>query len=205
MVHYRASDIVKESCMKIVYCTKNNIQKEVTEWMLRGVNYQHSVVEEHIKQGGKVYEEMAGTCAVADAYVDFSIDMIHDGTFIEIKSVSDPNDYAQWYLNQSILQCVLYKTLLLNMADKVLQTASFRIDESHPKEVINVDVTQPYRLIFGDVGVFEVDVTNPAKVFDFFTKKVKALDGYDSAKEFDLIYKHKEFDTLKGCFTYTKI
>lgn len=203
--HYRASDLVKDTCKKIVYCTRNNIKKEVTEWMIRGVDYQHSVVEEYIKRGGEVYEEMAGTCEIAGVAVDFSVDMIENGSFFEIKSVFDENDFGQWYLNLSLLQCAFYKTLLLNMSEKVLQTAFFRIDDTHPMVTLKVDAAMPYRLIFGNVGVYDVEVTDPAKILEFFSNKIKHLVSYDAAMEFDAVYKHQEFNTLKGYFTYKKI
>ena len=206
---YSAADLVKRSCAQIVYFRETGKEKPVSPKMSVGISFQESITQRE-SLTNEVACEMRGCYNYKDNSIFFCIDMVKNGEFFEIKSVTDENgvdtlDYPEWYLQSSLLQCVAYKTLLLNMDGNTLVTPKFRLDAGFEDITINVDKQAQFNLIFGNVGTFKVNVTDDAKVLKFIQDKVDALLNYTTARAFDAQYKHKEFEILRDCFTFEKI
>lgn len=206
---YSAADIIKRSCAQIVYFRETGKEKPVSQNMLLGMEFQDRIIKRE-SVDNDVISEMRGCYDYKGNFVFFCIDMIKNGGFYEIKSVTDENgndtlDYPQWYFNSSILQCAIYKSLLLNMNGDTLVTPKFKVDAGIEETTINVDKNSPYYLIFGNVGTFNVEVNNPNGLIQFVNDKIDALKNYTTARAFDAIYKHKEFDLLSPYFSYNKV
>lgn len=203
-----ASDLIKRSAKQLVYL---RLKKEkIHNWMMeRGVEYQHKVVKDESLQN-TVTEELRGCYPYKNYNIFFCIDMLKDSAFYEIKSIFDEEGnptlvYDDWYLNQSILQCAFYKSLIMKMPSTILYTPKFRIKEGYKKISVDVKREWPYYLMFGEVGVYEVQVLDPDSIIDFYINKIESLGDYTSAGCFDSKYKWKEFDELKNYFVVNKI
>lgn len=208
--NYSASELLKRSAAQLVYFRRTGNKPQTTENMKIGEAYQAKVSESTRNEGHKVADEMGG-CYVFDVNaIYFCIDIVREDCFVEVKSVFDENGqdcltYPNWYFENSVLQCAVYKSLLLNMEGNILVTPKFRLNDGYDLRKMNVNKSLPYILKFGNVGTFRVDVANDGKLLKFLKDKIKALKDYDTARAFDAIYKHKEFGLLQDCFTYTKI
>ena len=206
---YFATDLATKSCAQIVHYIKNNDRPQPSDRRWIGVEFQDNVVK-HSSIGNEVYSEMRGFYDHNEHRVYFCIDMVKNGSFYEIKSVTDKegkatSEYEDWYFNSSILQCALYKTMLLNMTGNTLDTPAFRVEAGFDYNTLEVNKQNPYYLLFGRVGVFRIELTDPNKIIGFINDKIDALKDYKSAYAFDAIWKHKEFELLKDSFTYTKV
>ena len=122
---------------------------------------------------------------------------------LKVKSVIDGSNVEDWYFNSCVLQCAVYKSLL-DKSNKHLITSKFFADMGNPviETTINNDIK--YYLRFGN-SLYLVEVTNTDFIVDFIVKKAVASLEWDSAKNFDAKYKHKEFETLKDYFTVSKV
>ena len=153
---------------------------------------------------------MGGCYTYGDTAIYFCIDIVREDCFVEVKSVLNENredclTYPTWYFEQSILQCAIYKALLMNMDGNTLVTPKFRLDAGYADRSIEVNKSMPYTLQFGGVGNYVVNVKDDTRLINFLKDKIKALKDYDTATAFDAKYKHREFDLLKDCFTYKQI
>ena len=86
-------------------------------------------------------------------------------------------------------------------SNKQLITAKFYSDLGNPIVKTTVDDNIKYILYFGEKK-YNIIVTNPDSIIEFFINKAKASFDWDSAKEFDLNYKFKEYETLKNYFCF---
>ena len=207
---FSASDLCKRSAAQILYFIKSGTKPDVTNRMLAGSVYQKNIFDSLVANGEKAFDEMQGVYHCGDDNIYFCIDIVKPDGFIEVKSVFDENgndatDYDDWYLASSLLQCAVYKSLLMNMEGNKLSTAQFRINEGVERREIDVDVNQPYYLKFGSVGTFEVKVKNSKPILDFLQKKIKSLSDFDSARAFDKKYRYNEFKILSQYFEYNII
>lgn len=175
----------------------------VTERMVSGCDYQANVYDDIIQSGETAADEMQGVYRCGEDNIYFCIDIVKPNAFIEVKSVF--GDYESWFFESSLLQCAVYKSLLMHMEGNTLKTARFRLNEGAEEKTITVDVKQPYYLKFGNVGTFEVKVKNSKEILNFLKKKIEALTDYTSAHSFDEQWKHKEFSLLRKYFEYSKI
>jgi hypothetical protein len=98
-----ASELVKCSASQLLYKYLRSIQDKPTERKLSGNNYANEIVE---KEGGS--SEKRGILEVDGDLIFFCIDMVIGDRFIEIKMVDNEDDYADWYLESSIMQSILY-------------------------------------------------------------------------------------------------
>lgn len=232
MYIYSAADLVKRSAAQIVYFRETGKKKEITPMMLEGIEHQKKCVQNLIAStGGKVYEELCGRWIYFDNYgvendVYFSVDAVGKKTLFEVKSLklNEGEEFPQWYLESSILQCVVYKSLINNLCSPsynvhgavgeirstdndgiLLKTAKFRLDEGYECEQVSVDPTWGYTLLFGDNLAYNIKVDNEDMIISFIKMKIDALANYTTARAFDQEYKRREFNVLREFFTYEEI
>jgi len=196
-IKFSASDLVKKSASQILF-TRGKSQI-VSDQMLKGEQFQKDTF---ISKGG-VAEELRGKYLQDNFIIYFCNDMLKDKAMWEIKSVNDPINYPQWYLNSSLLQVAFYKSLLMN-SDGVLSTPQFRIDQGYEKQEVIVNKNIDYYLLF-DKQEFKVDVLNDKEIILYFMEKAQSTLNWDDAKSFDSITRFKEFDILRDSFNFTKI
>lgn len=228
---YSAADLVKRSAAQIVYFRETGKKKEITPMMLEGIEHQKQCVQNLIAStGGKVYEELGNRwiyfdCSGTENYIYFSVDAVGDKTLFEVKSLrmNEGEEFPQWYLESSILQCVVYKSIINHVCSPhygvwdaagemrgndlgtmLLKTAKFRLDEGYAYEEVTVDPSWDYTLLFGNLA-YSIKVENDYMVISFLKKKIDALTSYIMARAFDKEYKHREFEVLSEFFTYEQI
>lgn len=207
---YSASELIKRSAAQLVFFREANVTPPVTAQMRVGEAYQHNISEKFKSEGHKVADEMCGCYTYDENAIYFCIDIVRDDEFVEVKSVLDENKqnsliYPEWYFQSSILQCAVYKSLLIGMDGCTLTTPKFRLDAGYELITKEVNKSLPYRLKFGEVGTYTVDVLDENRIIKFIKDKINALENFSTARAFDDKFKHREFDFLKDCFTYSKI
>lgn len=207
---YSASELIKRSAAQLVYFRRTGTKPQITENMKIGESYQYKVSDTERKNGHKVADEMCGCYTFGENAIYFCIDIVREDCFVEVKSVFDESGkdsltYPEWYFESSILQCAVYKSLLMNMDGDTLVTPQFRLNEGCEYKTLKAERSLPYLLKFGSVGVYRVDVTDSKRIIKFLKDKINALKDYDTARAFDTKYKHKEFNLLRDCFTYKKV
>lgn len=163
-----------------------------------GITYQHQVA---LSTENLIGEELRGTYIQDNICVNFSNDIVCKGKIIEVKSVN--REVEDWYFKSSLLQCAVYKSLLLK-SNKKLITAKFFADLGNPIVETNVNDNIHYILYFGE-DKYEINVNNPDYICEFLINKAKSTFDWNTAKLFDLKFKYKEFETLENCFSYKKI
>ena len=192
-IKFGAADLVKRSAAQILYFIMKNTQPKPTVGMYKGNEYADKIVQKE-----EASSEKRGIFQQDDYVIFFTIDMVKDNKYVEIKMVNDMNDYPDWYLQLSIVQATLYATLVNKV--KILDTPKFRRKEGYAQEVIEVIKPNVFELWFGDdkYNVYAND-----KVLKHYMKKAKVItkainNGYDfdSCKLFDSQYKFKEFSIL---------
>ena len=193
-MNFSAKDLCSKSAMQIKYLRDNPNKRTVTQNMLNGSEFQKSIFHSNSKA---LYSEMVGCYTTFDNEIKiyFSNDIITNKSIIEVKYVS--GNYEDWFLENSILQCAFYKSLIM-MGCTSLKTASF---VNEPKKMIKISRDIDYYLKFGD-RIFKIEVIHPEGIFGFFLCKAKHTMNYDDAKKFDEMYKRKEFNTLSKFFNY---
>lgn len=221
-MNYSAADLVKRSAAQIVYLTSTGTRPDVTPGMKNGEAYQNAFVEKQIADGINMSQELCGHWTIdrfdekkeydvvyfcVDAYCEtFDADNRTKGIFTEVKQVRDVNNYPQWYFESALVQCAFYKAMLEMVVDtNILVTPKFRLDEGFPFVKTEVDRYGEYHLKFGDVGTFNVWLTNPDPILMFFKDKVESLKGYSTARTFDAKYKHKEYEYLREYIKFERI
>ena len=135
--------------------------------------------------------------------VYFTNDIIlNENVVIEIKNVE--GDYSEWYLNSSILQCAMYKALIMACGGH-LSTAKFFIDLGNDRRTIQMSNGFSYFLYFGE-DKYLIDIMECEPFLSFLRDKIKAIKGgYTSATNFDINFKHKEFEFLQKYIKINKI
>lgn len=207
---YSASKLIKCSAAQLVYFQKRKEYFEsLSKYEELGTKFQSKIVKDE-SLANVVADEMRGCYSFNGNEIFFCIDMIKNGEFYEIKSIFDKNgndtvEYDDWYLENSLIQCAFYKSLLLNMEGDILFTPKFRIKEGYKKVFLKVNKEAPYYLIFGNVGKYNVKVINSLAIIDFYKDKISHLTNYDDAREFDNLWKHKEFGLLSNYFKFEKL
>ena len=193
---FSAKDLCSRSCMQIrmfdLHPEKRPVPTMNTE---SGVTHQHQVA---LNTDDVIGEELRGTYINGNICINFSNDIVCKDKIIEVKSVN--REVEDWYFNSCVLQCALYKSLLLK-SNKQLITAKFYSDLGNPIVKTTVDDNIKYILYFGEKK-YNIIVVNPDSIIEFFINKAKASFDWDSAKEFDLNYKFKEYETLKNYFRF---
>ena len=207
MITFSAKDLLTKSCRQIKMLTAHPEYRTPPSAMMEyGSKFQDAVAD---TLPNIIGQEMRGTY-VSNNYghniaINFSNDIVckgkdHNFTIYEVKSVV--GKAPEWYKQSSLLQCALYKTMILMGADR-LETASFYVNEGHERNVVlvNPHINEVrYVLIFGEEK-YEVGVLDCSRIMGFFEYKAACCcDGWDLATKWDERYKHAEFECLKDFF-----
>lgn len=190
---FSASELVKRSASQYLYKELKKLQWKTTPGQLKGEAYAEEIVK---KEDGA--SEKRGILQINDDLLFFCVDMVKDNLFIEIKMVTDQENYEDWYLYSSIMQSTFYATMLNKV--QTLDTPKFRKKEGYPQEVIIIPDNKEYQLWF---GTDKYKIFPNEKVFNFYKEKLLIISkgvldkNYDSCRIFDSKYKFKEYSILK--------
>ena len=199
-----AKDLCSRSCMQIKMFIEHPERKPKPTFDMELGNKHHREVAASLK--GIIGEEMGNCIHVEtgdDILIWFSNDVCCEKGIIEIKSV-DKESQCDWYLTNSIMQCAIYSVLSM-YCNYDLHTAKFFTNQGNPyKHHRYIGQIVPYYLYFGD-EIYRINILNADKILDFIKAKAKACMEWDTAKEFDKKYKHKEYETLCDYFKIFRI
>lgn len=196
---FSAKDLCSRSCMQIkMFDVHPEKRPVINANQQTGVSFQHQIAT---KTDNLIGEEMRGTYVKDGILINFSNDIVCPDKIIEVKSVN--REIEDWYFNNSIYQCAVYKALLMK-SNKKLVTSKFFVDLGNPyvETTVNNDVS--YYLKFGN-DLYLIQVNNADKIVEFIYNKAVASMDWDKAREFDANYKFKEYETLKDCFSFSKV
>lgn len=197
-----AKDLCMRSCSQIkLFRDFPDKKPKPSEDATAGEKYQHAVAK-YVPD--LVGEEMGAWHMVADGVaVAFSNDIVCSDKIIEVKTVRTDIPTADWFLNGSLLQCAVYRTLV-HMVGGNMKTAKFYANMGHPVVEAKVSPDIPYYLMFGR-DYYRVTVKDYQAISNFIVGKAVATMGWDTARSFDTEWKHREFEKLSDCFEYEKI
>ena len=199
--NFSAKDLCTLSCMQLKWfsCHPETRPKPNSN-VLMGESFQHKVAK---TTDGLIGQEMRGEYETDALRIYFSNDIVCNDYIMEVKSVDKTREVADWYFKSSVVQCAVYKSLLM-MGNGWLTTSTFFVDMGNPRinECVNTNID--YYLLFGDEK-YKVNVTNPKDIVGFICTKAKASLDWTEAKNFDNFYKHKEYDMLQNWFNVERI
>lgn len=187
---YSASLLVMQSASQLLYLSLYKIEKPVTPGQYMGNAYAHRIID---KEHG--IAEKRGIVKVNDDLLFFSIDMVKDNKFIEIKMV---RQYQQWYLHNSIIQATLYASLL--SLCETLDTPLFMQKIGVKQEIMKVPDKYTFELWFGDQ---HFRVYKNKKILKHYFNKIKIISegfankSFNACRLFDAKFKHNEFSIYK--------
>ena len=155
----------------------------------------HNIIGEEMR-GKYVNNELGIT-------INFSNDIVCDDKIIEVKSVC--GEYPDWYLHSAILQCAFYKSMML-LGARHLETASFYVNLGNERVQTDINPARGIRyiLIFGEEK-YEIFVSDPYQIVGFFENKAVNCMDWSSAKRWDEMYKHREFECLAQYSNYKNV
>jgi hypothetical protein len=201
MIFYSAKDIASRSCMQIkMFQEHPELKPQPTELMKLGTLFQDKVFNETENAIG---QEMGSIYFIDDVGVSFSVDIVCNDKFIETKSVKDASADNTFYFNRCVFQCAIYKALLYLTKGRI-STSAFYVNLGNDKKIAVVAPENDYLLRFGE-ETYKIDIDNVDVFLKFIKEKVNAISNWDSAKQFDLQYKYKEYDIFSKYITVTKM
>jgi hypothetical protein len=165
--------------------------------MIKGSEWQ----EEQVSKIPGALSEMCGTYTDHNIRIFFTNDCVEEDKITEYKMVN--GEAADYYFNNSILQAALYKSMIM-LGSTAFKTAEFRIKQGYEDVSITVDKKIPYILNFGG-KLFEISVTKPQSIVNFFVEKARHAIDWDDAAKWDAKYKYKEYATLKDFITFVPV
>ncbi len=199
IISFSAKDLCRRSCMQIkMFAEHPEKRPQPTQQVYEGESFQRQVAK---AMADVIGEEMKGTLFDNGIYINFSNDIVCKDKIVEVKSAN--GEVENWYLENSLLQCVVYYSLL-KMTGGKLKTAKFFSDQGNPIVETTVDCNIKYFLKIGN-DVYLIEVNDAKSVVDFILEKARASMDWETAKAFDAAYKRKEFETLRPFFNYVKI
>lgn len=176
------------------------LKPQPTELMKLGTLFQDKVFNETENAIG---QEMGSIYFIDDVGVSFSVDIVCNDRFIETKSVKDTSADNTFYFNRCVFQCAIYKVLLYLTKGRI-STSAFYVNLGNDKKIAVVAPENDYLLRFGE-ETYKIDIDNIDVFLKFIKEKVNAISNWDSAKQFDLQYKYKEYDIFSKYITVTKL
>lgn len=204
IIHMSLSDLLKKSAMQICYLRKNKEKTtQPSEAALEGN-------EKALGKSESKYIEMRGTYKFKYGKTNISIHYSFDEIvpnevaclLIEHKNITDNSGVELWYRNSSILQTAVYQSFASLNSDRKLRTATFFINEGNPLQVFDIDKLYLRSELHLGNQIYSVTAVNEQELFAFYLRKATATLSYDTAKEWDTLYKHKEFDHLHNHIKY---
>jgi len=199
---FSAKDLCTRSCMQIKMLTEHpEMRPQPSAMVSYGEKFQKAVADTIPNIIG---EEMRGKYvnAAHAITINFSNDIVCADKIIEVKSVT--GKYEPWYLQYSILQCAFYKSMML-LGARRLETASFYVNLGNPRVETDVNLRSiRYILIFGEEK-YEIFVSDPYQIVGFFEHKAYCSLDWNTAKQWDEQYKHREYECLKEFINYKMV
>lgn len=189
-----ASELVKRSATQLLYKEIKRIEWKSTPRQIKGNKFADEIVK--IEQASS---EKRGVINLGDDLLFFCIDLVKNDLFVEIKMIEDEYNYEDWYLYTSIMQSTFYASLLKQV--KTLDTPKFRKKEGFKQKIIQVPSKFRFELWFGKTQKYEI--TPNKKVLNHYLNKARLIKScietkdFNSCKEFDKKFKHKEFSIIK--------
>jgi len=201
-IHLSLSQLLKQTAMQTCYYRKNKKEKPVTEQMVKGNEIAH---EKSVSK----YIEMRGTYEHKHLLIHYAFDEIEvndvSALLIEHKNITSEKPVEMWYFESCILQTAVYQAFAHVNSNKILQTATFFVNEGNPR--IELDLGNRYlnsQLRMGDKS-YTVLVKDQKRLVEFYCEKALATFEYDTAKAFDTKYRRKEYQTLMDCLSFRPI
>lgn len=196
---FGAAELVKKSASQIKYERDHKVEKKVSEAMISGVEYQNSIAD-------KIYnaeQELRCEYHKDNITIYFCNDIVTSRMIIEVKQVNGvPED---WYLSQSILQTAFYKSMIMLQENNYakLVTPDFMINNGAELKSVYVRKDINYYLLFG-TSLYKILIDKPQIIADFYAEKAKIIANGDwkKIKEYDAIFKRKEFIYLSPFIRY---
>ena len=199
MVNLSLKDLLTKSCMQLKYLREHPEKKRTpSSLMYEGCRYQHQIAA---VQPNLIGEEMGCCFETDDIRIYFSNDIICSDRIIEVKQIN--GHYEDYYLENSLLQCAVYKAFIL-ACNGNLATSKFHVQNGNDYKSYKIAFNHKYYLFFGN-RVFSISVITPSALVNFIVNKANASLSYETAKEFDYEFKHKEFEMLSKYFTFKEV
>lgn len=194
MTHFSTANLIKQSALQLCYLRNNRNKIVVTDGQVKG----NAIA---LSKSRSKYIEMRGTYCYDDMLFHYVFDEVIDSSRLEfIEHKSTMYGTPDWYINSSILQMALYSSLVHVNDNSNLVTASFVKGDKHSLSIANR--YKVFKVVFDNNTEYTVNSINPEKIVAFYISKAIASMSYDTAREFDLKYKRKEFEILKQYFSY---
>lgn len=190
-MNFSASELVKRSASQLLFKELKKLQWQATKRQVGGNVYADELVSLNKASG-----EKRGVIEIGSHLLFFCIDLVKNNLFAEVKMIESP--YEDWFLQQSVLQATFYSTLLGEV--RSLDTPKFRKKEGYSQEVLKVPEEREYQLWFGKE---KYRVFPNEEVRDHYIEKLNLISDsiehkdFDTCRDFDECYKHKEFTIFK--------
>lgn len=197
MTSFSLSDLVKRSASQILYLGTHPREHKVSDRKWEGVEYQ----ERMTKKGSMA--EMGGTVQFQGIKVHFSWDEVVPGNPIRFNEIKMPAT-EWWYGESSMLQTAVYAAF--TEACSHLDTAKFHLCRTRVSE--HLDLSGKRKEFWLKLGGKHrrIRLKDGARLRNHFLDKALLLSesssplNYDKVREWDVIYKHKEFSRFERCF-----
>lgn len=198
-MNFSAAQLVKNSAKSICYLRNHPKERNrSTPGALKG----NELASKKIKG----FQEMGCKYEWKDHVVHLSYDEVRLSSkfidLIEHKSIQY-GPAPDWYFKQSLIQVAFYHALGISYPRRDLETSKFF--RKFGWKTIKYEPTRKTRsyLFFGDTKYrVKIKKGSRQKILNFFLTKAEASLGYDTAKNFDLKYKHKEWEVLGKFIKY---
>ncbi len=204
MILLSAKDLCCRSAMQLKFFLEHPDKKpSITQNQIQGVNHQYNIAKQIPNLIG---EEMGNFVDFSDYRIYFTNDVITKDSIIEIKNIDKKREIEDWYFKSCIMQCAIYATLS-KYTNYQFSTAKFFVNLGNELKTFQypyLNKDMQYLLYFGDER-YKIQISNYNKIFEWIKLKVLSLSDWNSAKEFDNIYKRKEFDYLYHFFKIQRI
>lgn len=199
-IFFSLKELCSQSAMQLKYLRDNpNKKPKITDKQYSGINYQTEIFKK--LNDNKITQECGNFCAIENIIIYYSNDIILQRSIIEVKNII--GDYNEYYLQNSLLQCAIYKSFI-DYNNQYIYTSKFYENKINDKFHVQLPNNFKYFLLFGNQA-FEIFNLDNRNLFDFIFSKALASLDYATAKDFDKVYKHNEFELLKHNFLYKKI
>ena len=202
ILSFSGKDLATRSAAQIKYLRDHPEARTVNPNMLKGENRQHEIA---MILGG--IEELKSELRFNNIVISCCHDLVNldDRTVTEIKSIDPERQVEEWYFHNSIVQCVLYDTII-HYTGGIMSTPVFRIKQGFKNITVTLN-RKSYRLLFGN-ELYEINV-NPDNYIDiiryFEIKAEYTRKSYETAKSYDIIHSKHHFDDLRPYFEYHKL
>jgi len=201
-INFSCADLIKKSAKTICYFRKKKKQQEVTPAMIKGNQMAEKKTISELK-------EMRGTYNIDNLLIHYTFDEIQKKNnkivLIEHKNIEDESDVEEWYVNYSLLQVALYRALLEINPSKEYFTAKFFRKEGFNTNYIKIENEKIKSILYIGDKKYKVKINSAHEIVNFYITKAKATFDYDSAIEWDVKWKFKEWDYLKRYISYKLI